>query len=401
MNGPSDWDRSAGVSSWLRPDERIYWRGRPDPSVVFAPQDLYLVPLSLAWSVAVVLLERGAVHDGSIFGAVWGIAFLVVGAYLVAGRFFVKVWRRLHTLYAVTNHRAVEVAKGGRVVRELSAPVHVSLRPKPDADTGTMIFEPLLASQPIQRRWALRLPPALAPYVRGTVWPGAGSFDEVCFFDVAGFQSLIAAVRIAGFDLSSELQATPAQRSRQPPPASRPATARTWFRTRLGRVPYSLWSPLPPEEVAARLVRDLAPLRQFDVGFGRRAPYRRSISGARVRLMCMGSSMQNSWRLVFDGTIAPEGPGTRLTGSLGPNQVTVVFSAVWIGFVGLFFLGGLIGLFVKLASGHTPVAFLPFVLIPGAMTAGFFGLTEIATRSARAEWAMMDKWLRQLLAVPG
>jgi ascorbate-specific PTS system EIIC-type component UlaA len=118
--------------------------------------------------------------------------------------------------------------------------------------------------------------------------------------------------------------------------------------------------------------------------------------------MCTGGAAQtNSWRLRFQGQIVADGAGTRLTGTLGPNGFIPVFSAIWLGFVSLFFLGGLIGLFSDLAGGHNAISLLPFVLVPAAMIAGFFAITEIGTRLARAEWAMMDHWLRQLLEVSG
>lgn len=44
------WEEDAGVVGWLRPGEHVLWRGRPDPAVIFAPQDAFLVPLSIVWT---------------------------------------------------------------------------------------------------------------------------------------------------------------------------------------------------------------------------------------------------------------------------------------------------------------------------------------------------------------
>jgi hypothetical protein len=65
----------------------------------------------------------------------------------------------------------------------------------------------------------------------------------------------------------------------------------------------------------------------------------------------------------------------------------------------LFFVGGTIGFFSDLASGHG-ASLLPFVLIPAVMIVMFFAITEFGSRSALSEWANMDRWLRDLLEVP-
>ena len=124
------------------------------------------------------------------------------------------------------------------------------------------------------------------------------------------------------------------------------------------------------------------------------------MSGPWVQLGYVGPT-RNSWRFVFEGRIVAEGSETRLTGTLGPIRFVAAFSAMWLGFVSLFFFGGLVGLFVELASGKDAVSVLPFVLIPAGMIIGFFALTEFASRSARAEWSIMERWLQQLLEAPG
>jgi ascorbate-specific PTS system EIIC-type component UlaA len=109
--------------------------------------------------------------------------------------------------------------------------------------------------------------------------------------------------------------------------------------------------------------------------------------------------MRNSWRYEFLGGIAVSGPGCWLTGTVGPAAVIPIFSALWLGFVSLFFIGGSIGLLSDAVTGRG-FALLPFVLIPGFMIVGFVVLTEVAARSAAREWERMDQWLRALLEVP-
>ncbi|WP_370677052.1 PH domain-containing protein [Pleomorphomonas sp. PLEO] len=37
----------------------------------------------------------------------WGIPFVVIGLYLIAGRFFADAWARRNTVYAITNKRVL------------------------------------------------------------------------------------------------------------------------------------------------------------------------------------------------------------------------------------------------------------------------------------------------------
>jgi hypothetical protein len=105
----------------LGPGENIVWSGQPDPTIVFSPQDLFLVPFSLMWGGFALFWEAGvlgifskgvgAVGIGSFF-VLWGIPFVVVGQYLIWGRFLYKRWMKRRTLYAVTTKRVVVVAEG-------------------------------------------------------------------------------------------------------------------------------------------------------------------------------------------------------------------------------------------------------------------------------------------------
>jgi len=96
--------------------ESIYWAGMPNPSIVFHSEDLGLIPFSLLWGgfaifwEAIVLGYWGNTprsSSPSIFGVLWGIPFVVVGQYLIWGRFVVDAWLKRRTYYAVTNRRVL------------------------------------------------------------------------------------------------------------------------------------------------------------------------------------------------------------------------------------------------------------------------------------------------------
>lgn len=95
----------------LRPDEHLYWAGTSDPGKLFTGRDAFLVPFSLVWcGFAVVWTVTAASSGAPPFFLVFGSVFTLVGLYFVAGRFLVKRYRKQHTVYAVTDRRALVIS---------------------------------------------------------------------------------------------------------------------------------------------------------------------------------------------------------------------------------------------------------------------------------------------------
>jgi hypothetical protein len=394
----------------MQPGEIILWRGRPDPWVIFAPQDIVLVPFSLIWTGFFVFFARSQVNGGSLFSAIYAIPFLVVGSYIVLLRFFVKWWARHRQRYAITNLRAVEVKRHGRSVREAPVGSTVEIRLRKGGRHATAIWPIAPKATRTSRFATIFLPAATGDLLRGTGWPGEGSTTalELDFNDVADVDGLTMFAKRAGFAVHERtdkswligLGSLPA-RPQTPVPAARHATGkiRAWVDTRMLRHPYQLWTPLDAYQTASKLFQNLAPLRQFSLGAP--SPTSRvqgSVSGWSVRLVAVGQ-MRNSWRYEFIGGITVNGPGCWLTGTVGPPGSIPGFSAAWFGFVSLFFIAGSIGFLSDAVTGHG-FGLLPFVLIPGFMLIFFVVLTELAARFAAKEWERTEQWLRLLLDVP-
>jgi hypothetical protein len=109
----------------LLPAESIVWGGRPVTSVIFHKEDAFLIPFSLLWGGFAIFWEASVLglwgHNGSwVFGAIWGIPFVVFGQYLIWGRFLYTAWLKRRTAYAVTNRRVLAVQEG-RTQRVASA----------------------------------------------------------------------------------------------------------------------------------------------------------------------------------------------------------------------------------------------------------------------------------------
>jgi hypothetical protein len=109
------------LQSELITNERIYWAGKPNPSVIFHSDDWSAIPFTLVWTGLFVFCEGQALgiwRDSAkpsapnTFMVLWGIPFLLIGQYMVWGRFFVDAWLKRRTHYAVTNRRVLILQEG-------------------------------------------------------------------------------------------------------------------------------------------------------------------------------------------------------------------------------------------------------------------------------------------------
>lgn len=98
---------------YLRPQERVFWAGRPDPEVIFSPSDAFMVPFSLMWGGFAIFWEAGVIRsDAPAFFRLWGVPFVLIGLYMIFGRFFYKRRQKERTVYAVTDQRAIALTGG-------------------------------------------------------------------------------------------------------------------------------------------------------------------------------------------------------------------------------------------------------------------------------------------------
>ena len=111
-------DPRSRVLPLLRHGEQLLWVGQPDPRVRFTGADAFLVPFSILWGGFAVVWEVMAIASvrQPLF-MIWGIPFVLVGLYFIFGRFIFKKRRKITTIYALTNSRAI-VCTGDRSVSD-------------------------------------------------------------------------------------------------------------------------------------------------------------------------------------------------------------------------------------------------------------------------------------------
>ena len=91
----------------------------PNPRAIFHSDDWSSIPFSLLWTGFWVFWEGHALGwtgtgrgESDLFIVLWGIPFLVVGNFIVWGRFFYDAWLKRRTYYAITNRRAFILQEG-------------------------------------------------------------------------------------------------------------------------------------------------------------------------------------------------------------------------------------------------------------------------------------------------
>jgi hypothetical protein len=148
------------IAQELTGTERLLWAGQPRQGIVLRPSDVFMIPFSLLWGGFAVFWETGVILEGAPwFFALWGVPFVLVGFYIVVGRFFWDARRRSRTFYGLTDQRAIIVSSGtSRKVKSLNLKTlsDISLTEKSDG-TGTITLGPVNS---------------LAWWWAGTNWPG-------------------------------------------------------------------------------------------------------------------------------------------------------------------------------------------------------------------------------------
>lgn len=100
------------IEPYLASDERLLWQGEPQKGFLVKPSDAFMIPFSLMWGGFAVFWEWSVMKTGGpFFFKLWGIPFVAVGLYMVAGRFVYDALLRDKTQYAVTNQRVL-IASG-------------------------------------------------------------------------------------------------------------------------------------------------------------------------------------------------------------------------------------------------------------------------------------------------
>jgi hypothetical protein len=153
------------IARELSVDEHLLWSGVPRQGIQLRPSDAFLIPFSLLWGGFALFWETSvlATHAPWFF-KLWGIPFVVMGIYLVFGRFLVDSMQRERIAYGLTSTRAIIVS--GLMARsvkslQLRALADVTLTERPDQSGTITLGTPSPYAMGYGRSWpGARLTPA-------------------------------------------------------------------------------------------------------------------------------------------------------------------------------------------------------------------------------------------------
>jgi hypothetical protein len=145
-------DSSGDFGPFLQSGERIVWTGRPSQGLRFSARDVLLVPFSLLWGGSAIFWETTALAINARIGAggseaaifpLFGIPFVLVGLYMIVGRFLLDAWVRSRMTYALTDRRALILRRllGERLITVTLANA-AQLRLTRHGARGDIEFEP-------------------------------------------------------------------------------------------------------------------------------------------------------------------------------------------------------------------------------------------------------------------
>lgn len=154
------------LAKQLSSAEKLLWAGQPKQGIVFRRSDLWNIPFSLLWGgFAIYWMILVLINGAPVFFVLWGIPFVLMGLYMIFGRFFVDARQRANTYYGVTNQRAV-IVSGLRSQQikslDLQTLTDLSIVEQPDR-IGTITFG--------------ATPPWSALY-EGWSWPGSAALPR-------------------------------------------------------------------------------------------------------------------------------------------------------------------------------------------------------------------------------
>ncbi len=131
------------IQSELKSGEKLLWNGKPQGGIRLRSSDAFLIPFSLMWGGFAFSWEASVILSGApLFFKLWGIPFVLMGIYIIFGRFILEAKSREKTIYALTNQRIIILSSlFGRKVKSLNLRnlPELTLNEKSDG-SGTITF---------------------------------------------------------------------------------------------------------------------------------------------------------------------------------------------------------------------------------------------------------------------
>jgi len=102
------YDHRAVISAELEEGETLLWSAQPRQGFLLHPSDAFMIPFSIVWGCSSIFWEYQVLaSDAPLIMALIGVPFVIIGLYLIAGRFYYDAKLRGKTFYGITDRRII------------------------------------------------------------------------------------------------------------------------------------------------------------------------------------------------------------------------------------------------------------------------------------------------------
>jgi hypothetical protein len=121
-------------------DERVIWAGRPKQGFILRSSDAFMIPFSLMWGGFAFFWEITVIKTGApLLFTLFGLPFVLIGLYLIFGRFIYDAETRKATVYGITEKRIIIKSKKTVKSINIQSITNITLTEKPDG-SGTIVL---------------------------------------------------------------------------------------------------------------------------------------------------------------------------------------------------------------------------------------------------------------------
>jgi hypothetical protein len=141
----------------------LLWSGRPPRGIMLRAADILLIPFSLLWGGFAIFWETGVIATGAPwFFALWGIPFVLIGLYMIVGRFWVDARVRNGTRYGLTSERVLIICDWpARTVTSIGLETMTAVTlTESSSGGGTIVFGPRGWYMGAGSNWFFRMTPS-------------------------------------------------------------------------------------------------------------------------------------------------------------------------------------------------------------------------------------------------
>lgn len=101
-------DATSIMQAELEPGEKLLWSGQPVQGVKLRGADIFMIPFSVVWGGFAIFWEISVIRsDAPFFFMLFGVPFVLIGIYFIAGRFYVEAKQRENTYYGLSSERII------------------------------------------------------------------------------------------------------------------------------------------------------------------------------------------------------------------------------------------------------------------------------------------------------